>query len=131
MKTNYLNTDLVVDSHNDLQTLVDEFGDNVIVLYHGPFNDTYRAVFELTFDSAVDPEEVVNGFCELVENLSPQGRTVWDDSYKRVMDIGIESGDSPRPYTLELSSSALRRVSVLEGSLMISIYPTTESHELP
>lgn len=129
METNYLNTDLVVDSNKDLQTLVDEFGDNVIVLYHGSFNGMQRAVFELTFDATVDPEKVVNGFCVLIENLSPQARTVWDGSTKRVMDIGIEAGDSPRPYILELSSSALNRISALNGSLMISVYPKAESHE--
>ena len=129
METKYLNTDLVVDSHKDLQALVDDLGDNVIVLYHGPFDGAHRAVFELTLDSEVRPEDVFDGFCTLIENLSPQAKMVWGDCDKRVMDIGIEAGDSPRPYLLELSSPVLHRLSALGGSLMVTIYPVTESQE--
>ena len=130
MNTTYLNTDLVIDSQKDVQTLLDELNDKVHVLYHGPFNETHRAVLELTMDSSVSPEAVMNGFCTLIENLSPAARKVWDASYKRVMDIGIEAGDFPRPFMLELSSTVLRRVAALEGSLMITVYPETETHEL-
>lgn len=130
METKYLNTDLVVDSPKDLQALVDDLDDHVIVLYHGPFNGAHRAVFELTLDSAVRPEDVFDGFCALIENLSPQAKVVWRDCDKRILDIGIEAGDSPRPYTLELSSLILHRVSALGGGLMITIYPLAESQEL-
>ena len=129
MKTTYLNTDLVIDSQKDVQILLDEFRDRVIVLYHGPFNSIHRAVFELSYDSTAGAEEAVNGFCALIENLSPSAKKVWDASDKRVMDIGIEAGESPRPFTLELSSSALRRVAELEGNIMITVYPMTEPGE--
>ena len=130
MKTTYLNTDLVIDSQEDLQALLDELDDKVIILFHGPFSGTHRAVMELSYDSTAGPEEAVNGFCALIENLSPSAKKVWDTSDKRVMDIGIEAGESPRPFALEMSSSALRRVAALDGSLMISVYPMPESGEL-
>lgn len=126
METKYLNTDLDLKSNENLQALVDDLGNKTFVLHHGIIYDSNHAAFELSRDIGLTPEEAVNGFCELIENLSPQAKKIWDGCFKRILDVGIEAGDMPRPFMLEISSPTLNRISALGISLMVSVYPKSD-----
>ena len=62
MDVRYLNTDLEIESKSDLSKIVDEFGDDVIVLHHGERRGYQHASFEIaaTVEGA---DETINSFC--------------------------------------------------------------------
>ena len=125
MDTRYLNTDLDIESNEDLSVLIEDLGEDVIVLHHGLVKGVNHASFELAHDTYSGPDEVVCGYCNLIENLSPQGRAIWDKCFTRLIDLGFESGVSPSRYWFELRPSTITRVAAIGASLATSIYPNS------
>jgi hypothetical protein len=122
MDIRYLNTDLEIESKNDLARVVHEFGDDVIVLYHGEMRGYQHASFEIGANSA-GADETINSFCALVENLPEEVREIWDGCCSRVIDVGYESGTSPQNFRSEIRAPTIRRVVAIGASIVITIYP--------
>ncbi len=123
MNIKYLNTDLEIESQQDVSRIVEEFGDDVTVLFQGIVRSNYHfASFEVP-GSFHEPDEVMNQFCLLVENLPVDARLLWDNCVSRIFDIGYESGDSPEAYRSELRPSTVQRVASIGASIFITIYP--------
>jgi hypothetical protein len=55
----YLNTDLEIESKSDLSKIVEEFGEDVIVLYHGEIRGYQHASFEIAGSFAV-PTSIIS-----------------------------------------------------------------------
>jgi hypothetical protein len=122
MLVHYINTDLDIESKQDLTRVVEEFGDDVIVLYHGEARGYQRASFEIAgnIDGA---DEVINYFCTLVESLPKDAREIWDNCVLRTLDIGYESGAEPRNFRSELRPGTIKRVADIGAGIIITIYP--------
>jgi len=125
MDIRYLNTDLEIESKNDLSRVVHEFGDDVIVLYHGEMRGYQHASFEIAANSA-GADETINSFCALVENLPEEVREIWDGCCSRVIDLGYESGTSPQNFRSEIRAPTIRRVAAIGASIVITIYPLSD-----
>jgi hypothetical protein len=125
MEIRYLNTDLEIESKSDLSRIVEEFGEDVIVLHHGEMRGYQHASFETT-DSTTDADGVINFFCTLVEQLPKEAREIWAGCVSRVFDIGYESGSSPQNFRSEIRASTIQRVAQMGASLVITIYPESE-----
>ena len=124
MKITYLNTDLDIESKSDLSRIVEEFGEDVIVLHHEERRGYQHASFEICVSSAgPDADGVINSFCRLVEELPKEVRQIWDGCVSRVFDIGYESGSSPQNFRSEIRASTLQRVAQIGASVVITIYP--------
>ena len=123
MEIRYLSTDLDIESTSDLSALVDELGEDVIVLHHGPISHFKHASFQLAQASYGGPDEVLEGYCNLVENLSVDARKIWDSCFTRVFDVGISWGALPQRYRFELRPSTLKRVTGIGASVAVSLYP--------
>ena len=124
MDIQYLNTDLVIESKSDLSKIVQEFGDEVIVLYHGEMRGYQHASFEIGLANA-GADEVINSFCALVENLPQDVREIWDRC-SRVLDVGYESGTSPHNFRSEIRAPTIQRVAAIGASIVITIYSLSD-----
>src|SRR4030095_11240351 len=113
MEVKYLNTDLEIESKQDLSKIVEEFGEDVFVLHHEEMRGYKHASFEIAGSSSGGngPDEVINYFCSLVEGLPGDVREIWDRCCSRVLDIGYESGTSSPSFRSEIRASTIRRVS--------------------
>jgi hypothetical protein len=125
MEAHYLNTDLEIESQDDLSRIVDEFGENVLVLHHGVIRGYHHASFAIA-GSRDGVDEAINYFCSLVESLPTEAREMWDGCCSRILDIGYESGATPTDCRSEIRASTIRRVAEIGASIVITIYPLRE-----
>jgi hypothetical protein len=130
METHYLNTDLEIESKNDLSRIVEEFGDDVVVLYHGETRGYQHASFEIDSGGTnAGADEVINAFCYLVENLPDEVRAIWEGCCSKVFDVGYESGSSPRNFRSELRAPTIQRVAAIGAGVVITIYSLSNESE--
>ncbi len=121
-KIQYLNTDLELESENDVTAIVEAFGEDVIVLHHGMARALHHAAFGIA-GSHAGPDEDIRYFCTRVEALPPEARTVWNGCCTRVFDIGYKSGNGSPAYRSELRSGTVRAVSAIGASIVVTVYP--------
>lgn len=95
MDVQYLNTDLEIESKSDLSRIVEDFGENVLVLHHGEIRGYQHASFSIAGGST-DADSAINSFCTLIEQFPVDVRKIWDGCCSRIFDIGYESGASPQ-----------------------------------
>jgi hypothetical protein len=125
MDIRYLNTDLEIESKSDLSKIVQEFGGDVSVLYHGETRGYQLASFEIAGTSA-GADETINSFCDLVESLPEGERQTWDGCCSRIIDVGYESGMSPRNFRSEIRAPTIQRVAAIGASIVVTIYPLSD-----
>ena len=125
MATHYLNTDLELDSREDLTPIVEEFGDDVVCLYNGPWGTHRRAAFELAANLPHDPDpnSCIRMFCALVAGLSPHARAIWDGCSRRTLDMGFEAGTDRESCQQMLEYDALAQLAAIRTHLVITVYP--------
>ena len=121
MHVRYLNTDLEIESKNDLSQIVQEFGDDIVVLHCGEVRGYQLASFEIPANTA-GADETINHFCALVEGLTQEAREIWEGCCSRVIDVGYESGTSPGNFRSEIRASTIQRVAAIGASIVITIY---------
>ncbi len=129
MDIRYLNVDLDIESNEDLSALVEDLGEDVFVLHHGLAKGLNHASFSLTYALYSGPDEAITGFCRLIQNLSPQARSIWDGCFSRVFDLGFECGKSPTRFYFELRPSTIRMVADIGASVAMTIYPMSSAAE--
>ena len=125
----YLNTDLEIDSKKDISRIVEELGDDVIVLYHGEMRGHQHASLEIVGGMSAGADETINQFCVLVENLPKEVREIWEGCFSRVFDVGYDSGSSPRNFRSEIRATTIQRVAAIGASIVITIYPLSDEPE--
>jgi hypothetical protein len=123
MDIRYLNVDLDLESKEDLSILVEDLGADVVVLHNGPVQGFNHASFELAFNAYSGPDEAIAGFCNQIENLSPEARAIWNTCFTRVFDLGFECGATPNRFWFELRPSTIKRTAAIGASIAMSIYP--------
>ena len=129
MDIRYLNTDLEIDSKKDISRIVEEFGDDVIVLYHGEMRGHQHASLEIVRPMSAGADETINQFCVLVENLPEEVREIWEGCFSRVFDVGYDSGSSPQNFRSEIRAATIQRVAAIGASIVITIYPLSDEPE--
>ena len=118
----YLNTDLEIESLDDLSPIVARFGEDVVLMYHGDAMGHRRASFEIA-GLVADADAVIQHFCMLAEGLTEPERPIWDNCTKRVLDIGYSCGTSPGAFRSEIRTKTIKRVAALGASIIVTIYP--------
>jgi hypothetical protein len=119
--THFLNVDLDIYSHKDLQPLVTAMGRKVIVLYVGRQKRTYSAHLEL-YRMAKTADSTIRSFCALVRALAPRERKLWDQAKVRDFNIGVQSGMQPRSYELALQEETVKSASELGARIVFTVY---------
>lgn len=121
----FLNVDLDIESHQNLQPMVEDFGDDALNLYCGDHHTHYLARFEAPCDA--DADTIIAYFCNLVEALDDESKKLWDTAFVKVFDIGYESGLGQNSYTSEIRAETIQEVAALGASLRVTIYPPDNS----
>ena len=129
-KCHHINTDLELESLEDLAPIVESFGSDVAVLFHGEAMGHHRASFEVA-GLAADPEALLNHFCMFAEALPEPARAIWDRCSKKVFDIGYESGTDAPAFRSELRAQTVNRVAALGASIVVTIYPPSSQALVP
>ena len=129
MEVHYLNTDLDIESVRDLSRVVEEFGEDVIVLHHGESRGYDHASFEIASGAELGADEVINYFCSLVEGFPKEVRDIWDGCCSRILDVGYESGTTPHSFRSEIRASTIQRVASIGSSIVITVYSIPASLE--
>ncbi len=125
----FANVDLEIESEENLQSLIDDFGENVDVLYHELLvngNDFVSLEFHLSAVEAGiygDPDRTVSAFCSLVENLPWESRKIWDKCQEMRFDIGFESGNTEKTFNTKIKAETVKRTAEIGASIVITIYP--------
>jgi len=105
--------------------LVEEFGEDVCLMYNGEWGKNYRCSFEVN-ESLANANEAIAFFCILVEALPKDVRELWDSSMKRVFSIGFESGNNKNLLEVEIEPDVLERVAAIRAKIGVVIYPNNE-----
>jgi len=122
MTTHYLNTDLEIESADDLTPIVEEFGEDVICLHNGPWGAHQRAAFEVAALS-MDVSSCIRHFCALVQGLGPESRNLWDNCTRRTFNIGFEAGHDRENCEQSIDHDALEQAVAIRARLAITVYP--------
>lgn len=122
MKVHYLNTDLILESPNDLTPIVEAFGEDVFNLYNGPYKSHFMAPFETSGMNA-SPDAIIQFFCTLIDGFEGTEKRLCDACFSKVFDIGYEGGTAHASYTDEINSDTLKRIADLGCAVRVTVYP--------
>jgi hypothetical protein len=127
MRTCFLNVDLEIESHHNLQPIVEDFGEAVHNLYCGETQGHYLATFELCGVSGSDPDSIICSFCRLIESFDNEAKKLWESAFTKVFDLGYEGGSAPSSYASEIRVETIEKVALLGASIRVTIYPPSLS----
>lgn len=100
------------------------FGPRVSQLYVGPYVNHYSAHFELRASPRAGADALIVSLVQLVKSLPKPARLVWNQAYRRDLNIGIQGGLKPRSYELILNPETLKSVSSVNArKLCVSMDP--------
>ncbi len=126
----FANVDLEIWSKEDLQIIFDEFGKNVLEMANFTFdNGNKLASFELSLELVnlnAEANEMIKAFCSLIENFTNDAKIVWNNCYKKVFDVGFESGNTEKSFSTLLENQTLKKVSEIGAEIVITIYPVLD-----
>ncbi|MCX5842253.1 MAG: hypothetical protein NT022_00625 [Deltaproteobacteria bacterium] len=125
----YLNTDLIIESPNDLSPIAESFGEEVIVLYNGAWGKVNRAIFEVEISLHASANETIETFCALIEGLKEKERAIWDACFSKIFDIGFESGLTTQSFSSQINQDTIKRLAAIGASIEITIYPPIPEEE--
>lgn len=119
----FLNVDLEFEGREPLDPVLDDLGEDVVVMYRAESRGMFQASIEIAGGMSTDADSVINRLCDLVERMEPGARAVWDRCVSRMFDVGYDSGDTPRNFRSILQPATIARVASLGGSVAVTIYP--------
>jgi len=120
----FLNVDLDLESRAGLANLLTALEPHVFVLS----STARRASVELAKQPR-SAEEAVVGIIRLVQTLSVKGRRAWRQCTKRVLNIGLQAGESPHQFVVPLSAQVIQEVARASLGLAITVYPQYASRD--
>jgi hypothetical protein len=123
----YLNTDLDINSADDLTALAAAFEAAGLFPLHVTRLDNghWFATFE-TEQQHHEPETNIGAMLSVVESLPTLLRATWDGCTRREFNVGYDCGINPWEFNQGISTDLLRRLAAAGGSLRITLYPDRE-----
>lgn len=119
----FLNVDLDLQAPQPLTTLIQEWGEQVIVLRDDTEEGCYYFSCELTICSS-DPESLLWEFVALINGLSPAAQAEWQSCHQRVLDCGYISGAEPSYLQTHFPADLLQAITAAGASLALTFYAT-------
>ena len=119
----FANVDLEIKSKEDLKRLINEFGDDVCILFHERLEDGYDfASLEIHLDKIAsgiygEAEETIKAFCSIIENLSFNSRRIWDNCEEKNFDIGFESGNTEKTFDTKIEIETIKRIAEIGANI--------------
>ena len=123
--TNYINTDLVLISTEDLTALAEALEVNGVSPLHVTHGDNGRwyATFE-TNAPHIEPEPNIAAMLDAIDSLIEPLRSIWDRCSLREFNMGYECGAEPWGFNQGLSAQLLSRLVDTGATLRITLYPS-------
>ncbi len=123
MKHRYIATDLELESKEDLDVIVKEFGEEFFAYQNEKIEDIYFVGLSGVMNS-IKPEQTVEKYCNIIEKFPKTLQNLWKTCGKKVLDIGFECRDDIQHVEkIEIPSELIKRVSNLDLRIIITIYP--------
>ena len=129
-QTTFINTDLVLIGHRDLQDFAQQleaFGLSVLGT-HQTEDGLWKASLELDHASGeANFEAVTGGILRCIETLPEPMLKRWHSLQCRTLDLGFEAGTETRHYSRQIDIDLLQRMVALDLELVMTIYaPVSE-----
>ena len=118
----FQNVDLEIGSSDPLNTLSEEMGRTVLVLYSGPGKGKRHLLCLESARCWNTPDAAARALCSAVERLSIHGRRLWDRATLRHFDVGYELSSGARSVHASLRPDTLERVVALGATVAFSCY---------
>jgi hypothetical protein len=128
----YLNTDLDLESADDLTALAAAFEVAGVRALHVTLGEDglWYAMFE-TDEQHAEPESNITAMVRVVESLQEPLRSTWASCTRREFNIGYDCGADPWAFNQGLSCGLLGRMAAAGASLRITLYPDREESAAP
>ncbi len=116
--TRFLNVDLELYGHVDMQDLIGALEPNVIVLHHDP--GRFATVELPGMTRSID--EAIQKYFGLFTALSESALSIWERCDRRLINIGIQSAEKPRVSEFGVSTQSITHLSLMRAEVMITVY---------
>ena len=118
-RAQFLNVDLDIESRSrsGLARLITAMGSSVVILNH----EGRRATLELA-KQPPSANHAIRSFVKLVQRLSVNERSEWNQCRRRVLSIGLQAGSSPHQLVSPITADTLQQLVSISGALEITLY---------
>ena len=119
----FYNVDLELKSRRSLVALADEFERmKAFILRNHWYSGRYY--LNLETDGCSDKiDATIKGLAKLVEDLSPQGKTLWNSCTVRDFNIGVACSGTRSTGYLRLKAESLAIIAKLDATVAVTVYP--------
>ena len=118
-QTHFLNVDLDIRAKSGLRSLLKAIEPAVIVLN---FQPKRLLSVELKSMQPRTIDEAVRLFFNLIDNLEPSARLIWNRCETRCMNIGIQAATTPHQAQFDISEEAIQMLGHMRAQIGISVY---------
>jgi hypothetical protein len=115
--TEFLNVDLDIRVQAGLETLLDAMGSSVVVL-----NQTAKTASVELNEPHLPLEETTAKLIELVNSLSPEARSIWEQCEWRSLNIGIRAGVEPHSCEFAISKETVSAIADAGLEVVVTVY---------
>lgn len=127
IETQYINTDLDLESSYSFETLHHELAQSCCVLHYLQNDDGHWvARIESNCDHNIEPEKAATDIFAIVEalnSLSERAKQELAVCHLREFNLGFYCGDN-WGYIHQLPQAVVQAVAALNGSVAVTLYPT-------
>jgi len=124
-KIEFLNMDLDIESEENIDSIIEEFGDHVSIMRNEKENNLFYASFETFLN---EENDIIEKYVSLINSLSPLTRKIWDKCIKKEFDFGYESGIVPNNFHSRINTNSVAQLASVGGNISITIYPLVGSN---
>ena len=118
----YINTDLVIESSNDLSQFVKRLErGGLFCLGFREVCGQWRATFESNADEP-SPESSIAILVAVTESLEPEFRMDWDKCTEKCFDVGFARPETSFSQSWTLSNQVIEGIVSLGGGVKLTIY---------
>lgn len=126
LEARYLNVDFIVEATFDLSPVVEELNGEVTLLWNETNSQSSSFGIESLLTNTKSPSEDIEELLHALDNLTSTSKSLLRRSQRKVFDIGFECGVLESPIDAELSANTVQRITKIESSINIRIYPWVE-----
>jgi hypothetical protein len=123
----FLNVDLEIEASVPLDALAVEMGEAVLVMHSGPSEGNGHLLCLESSGRSDTPDDTARALCRAVEQLSTNGRKLWDTADKKHFDAGYQIPIEARSVHGALEIKTLERIVALGATVAFSCYRSDDS----
>jgi hypothetical protein len=127
LPTGFLNVDLEIESSGSLNSLGEEMGKALLVLYSGSYKGKRHLLSLESSRSLITADAAARSFCSTVERLTVRGRKLWDRAVRKEFDFGYELPVGVPAVNVALKPATLRRIVALGATVAFTCYRRDDS----